>query len=391
MSVSRFKCPVCASSALRAFYTVRHVPVHCNLLWNDRTSARACPRGDIELAICENCGFITNVCFDEKLTRYSRQYDNSLFFSSIYREYAEQSAADLISRYNLCQKTIIDIGAGQGDFLLLLCRMGHNWGIGFDPAVDEARADEVKDHVLFVRDTYSERYSHYQADLFCCRHVLEHIQYPGQLLSTIQHATAGNSAAAVYFQVPNSDYTLSEHAIWDIIYEHCSYFTPFSLSYTFANNGFIVQETVVEFGEQYLSLYALTSGNREMARLPDVKSRCDDAIGELQMNADKLIKEWNARLQRMKDKKSTVVMWGAGSKGVSFLNMVEMGEYISAIVDMNPAKQGRFVPGSGHLILSPTELVRIDPDRIIVANPLYVNEVRRSVRQLKLHAEVVPL
>lgn len=385
------RCPICSSSELHAFFKVRNVPVHCNSLWHDRTAAQACARGDIQLAICASCGFMTNVCFDEELTSYSQHYDNSLFFSSFYRDYAEQSAAELISRYGLYQKTIIDIGAGQGDFILLLCRTGQNWGIGFDPALDQVRlADGLNEHVLFIRDNYSERYSHCKADLFCCRHVLEHIQYPRQLLSAIRHSADGNEEAALFFQVPNSHYTLSRCAIWDIIYEHCSYYTPSSMFYTFTAGGFLVQEIVEEFGGQYLSLYGL-SADDPSTNEPSSSQAWPDLLSDFQNKADALIDQWNARLQEMKKESSTVVLWGAGSKGVSFLNMVEMANSISAIVDLNPRKQGHFIPGAGHAIISLNELARIDPDVVIVANPVYLNEVRQLLRQLHLDAEVMSL
>lgn len=383
-------CPVCSFSELRPFYQVRNVPVHCNLLWDDRAAAQACARGDIQLAICARCGFMTNVRFAEELTSYSQHYDNSLFFSPLYRQYAEQSAADLLRRYDLYQKTIIDIGAGQGDFIRMLCRMGQNCGVGFDPALDEARlAEGLKDHVLFIRDIYSARYSHYKADLFCCRHVLEHLPYPGQLLSAVRHAVDGDLAAALFFQVPNSHYALSKGAIWDIIYEHCSYYTVSSLQYTFSDNGFLVQEIVKEFGGQYLSLHALSAnGPAERPSRPQARP---DLIVDYQKKADELIEEWNARLHEMKNRSLSVVLWGAGSKGVSFLNMVEMADSISAIVDLNPRKQGHFSPGTGHAIISLDELARIDPKVVIVANPVYAKEVRHLLQQLSLRVEVISL
>ncbi|WP_254023246.1 hypothetical protein [Mesorhizobium ventifaucium] len=41
------------------------------------------------------------------------------------------------------------------------------------------------------------------------------------------------------------------------------------------------------------------------------------------------------------------VVWGAGSKGITFVNVVPEGARISALVDDNPHKQGRFAPGTG--------------------------------------------
>ena len=57
---------------------------------------------------------------------------------------------------------------------------------------------------------------------------------------------------------------------------------------------------------------------------------------------------WKRILSCLRDEGRKSVLWGAGSKGVSFVNMLDIGEEVGYLVDLNPYKDGRFVPGTGH-------------------------------------------
>src|SRR5690606_10613893 len=77
-----------------------------------------------------------------------------------------------------------------------------------------------------------------------------------------------------------------------------------------------------------------------------------------------------------------VVVWGAGSKGVSFLTMVEGTDRVRAAVDINPHKRGRHVPVSGHPVVAPADLVNDPPATVIVLNPNYVDEIHEQLAEL---------
>lgn len=84
------------------------------------------------------------------------------------------------------------------------------------------------------------------------------------------------------------------------------------------------------------------------------------------------------------------MLWGAGSKGVMFLNLA--GERTSTIVgavDLNPRKHGKFIAGTGTPIIPPAELVRLRPDTVLVMNPLYEHEIRAELARLGLTPDLV--
>ena len=178
-TLSNRNCPVCASADLEVFFEMLAVPVYCNLLWRSRQTAQNCSKGDIKLGFCPSCGFISNLAFDPTKLGYSQDYENSLHYSPRFQEYAQSVASGLVKRHNLYNKDIIEIGCGKGDFLISLCELGNNRGVGFDPSYfPRSEHQALQTQVKFVQDFYSQLYQEYQADLICCRHTLEHISNP---------------------------------------------------------------------------------------------------------------------------------------------------------------------------------------------------------------------
>ena len=98
--------------------------------------------------------------------------------------------------------------------------------------------------------------------------------------------------------------------------------------------------------------------------------------------------EWQQRLGELSAAGRRGVVWGAGSKGVTFLNALNAGEEIAAVVDINPRKRGRHVPVSGHPVVAPADLVADPPATAIVLNPVYVDEIGAQLAELGLSTQV---
>ena len=65
------------------------------------------------------------------------------------------------------------------------------------------------------------------------------------------------------------------------------------------------------------------------------------------------------------------------------------GKLIDYMVDINPAKQGKFAAGTGHEIVGPDHLRNEPPDVVLVMNPVYLDEISESVRQMGIDARVL--
>ena len=376
------RCTLCNSTDLDIFFKVDQVPVHSNVLCDTREDALAANRGDIHLAYCRNCGHIFNAVFDPKLMKYDQIYENSLHFSPRFQEYAEQLAGDLIDRYDLHHKDIIDVGCGRGDFLEVICMMGNNRGVGFDKSYLPKETHAILAQLRFVLDFYTEEYADTPADCLLCRHVLEHIQKPVDFMQGIRCSLGERVDTLVFFEVPNALYTLRDMGIWDIIYEHCSYFTAQSLTNLFMRCGFTVHDVAEVYSDQFLTIEATLDGGRftlpPMVDIPALVQAFAKSYAEK-------IARWQCELAQMQADKARVVIWGSGSKGVTFLNALQTEESVAYAVDINPRKQGKFVAGTGQQIMSPDFLTEYQPDTVLIMNPVYQNEIQRTAWALGIH------
>lgn len=376
-------CPLCQAPLPAPFLQLGQQPAHCNLLWEKRPQALAAPTGDIHLSFCSQCGAIVNTAFDPALMHYTQAYENSLHFSPHFQAYATELAQDLVARHALQGKDIVEIGSGKGDFLRLLCALGHNRGTGFDPSY--VPTGDEPPNIRFVPAFYSPAHTNIPADFLLSRHVLEHIATPLAFMQMVRQAI-GDRATAVFFEVPNALYTLTAGGIWDIIYEHVLYYTPTSLQGLFQRAGFAGLETAVLFGGQFLTIEA-TPSPPQPTSTPDGLTELASAVQAFAQSYQAKRSAWQAQLNALAGQK--VVIWGTGSKGVTFLNALQTQEQIHFAVDINPRKQGKFVAGSGQEIVPPAFLKSYQPQAVILLNANYQTEIRAQLQDLGVTAVVL--
>lgn len=379
-------CPVCGSCTVEAILTLRNVPIHCNVLCSSREEALDTPKADIDLVYCARCSHAFNRAFDPERLVYSGHYENSLFFSPTFQAYAQTSARRLMERYDLRNKTIVEIGSGDGQFLKLLCELGENRGVAFDPSAASVNG-AADPRITVIRDYYSEKYSNvtYRGDLICCRQVLEHLWKPGHFLQSLRRTLQDDSPIPVFFEVPNATNMFEEGRVWDVIYEHYSYFNARSLSWAFVTSGFRVTHVEETFGGQYLCLEALPAQSGDCA--VEDSNPTPPSFGRA---IQEMVRRWRERLQEWKASGKRIALWGAGSKGVTFLNMLDSAG-VECVVDVNPRKHGKFVAGAGHEIKSPQVLGGQPCDVVLIANELYRSEIVKTLHELKAPAEVLCL
>ena len=384
-------CPICLKTNTNPFFEMSQVPVHCNLLWATRVTALSAPRGDIELGFCPDCGHVFNLTYDPSLMEYTQDYENSLHFSPRFQRYADSLARRLVDRYDIRNKDIIELGAGKGDFLTMLSELGGNRGVGFDPSYVPGPEETVNKQLTFIQDFYSDKYSNYEADLICCRHVLEHVENPNGLVATVRLAAGHRLETVVFFEVPNVLFTLNALGVWDIIYEHCSYFSPYSLARLFWKNDFKVLDISTTFEDQFLTIEA--SPNDEPVQvIPDETSGLEEMkenIREFAREYQQIVNVWQQRLQQIIDMGQRAVVWGAGSKGVTFLNTFKAQNSIEFVVDINPRKWGMHVAGTGQEIVNPDFLRTYHPEVVIIMNTNYKDEIRQQLYDLGITARVM--
>lgn len=380
-------CPVCGTPPAPAFLRIPEAPVFCNVLWETAEEARVAPVGEIALHACPLCGMIWNSAFDPARVEYAPGYENSLHFSGVFQAYADKLAERLVTRNRLHGRRIVEIGSGTGEFLALLCAGGRNEGVGYDPSYGGDAADGVR----LVADRYTAKHaSAAPPDFVVFRHVLEHVPDPLAFLRELRAALHVAPQAVLYVEVPAGDSMLRDRNVWDVIYEHPSHFTAPSLRKLFARAGFRVAAEGTAFGDQYRWIEATLDATTRAA--PDDDG---DEVARVVSDAAAFGDEFGARVRKWEERlpahvgNGSIAVWGAGSKGVTFLTSVPAAARIRSVVDLNPRKHGRHVPRTGHVVVGPDSLVEAPVDAVVAMNPLYESEIGESLTRLGVDARVV--
>lgn len=380
------RCPVCVClTPITTIANIPAIPVNSLLLYSSKAQALSAQRQPMHLGFCENCGHAFNLEFDPDLMEYSQNYDNSLHFSPRFQQYAEALSQRLIDRHQLHHKTVVEIGCGKGDFIKLFCQLGNNSGIGFDPSYVPS-PDQSEHPVRFVQDFYSERYASYDADLIVCRQVLEHIPDLTNFLQGLRRTIKQRSNTVLFFEVPNMSFMMQELDIWNIFYEHYSYFTYSSLTRLFTNCGFKVTEIGESFGRQFLYIEAKPAEEPEpLSSVPWIDlGQTKKNVAEFAGRYRDRIEVWQHEFEQIKKSGKKAVVWGAGARGVTFLNTLGDQTAVEYVVDINPRKQGKYVAGTGQKIVPPEFLKDYQPDVVILMNPNYASEIEAQIADLGL-------
>lgn len=387
-------CPNCRGEGLRAFYSVNRIPVHSVLLMESYEQAVSYPRADLKLSLCESCGFITNTVFDVRHNDYSQEYEETQHFSSRFNSFARRLVTRLIDQFDIRGKRVLEIGCGKGEFLGLLCELGDNTGIGIDPGCRPERFPPAwARRIEVIQELYSDAWTHLTADVICCRHTLEHIGPTFEFLQTVRKSIGERSDTLVFFEVPDIRIVLEENRFWDLYYEHCSYFGLGSLSRLFRSCGFDIVNLERDFDDQYALLMARPSvaGGSPMLPEEDDLEELTAQVERFAGESQKAIAGWRDTLRQLSSSGRTIGIWGAGSKCVSFLTTTGLDEEIHAVTDINPHKQGRFLPGTGHVVSAPEDLIEQRPDVVVIMNPIYREEIRTQLEAMGLRPELLTL
>jgi SAM-dependent methyltransferase len=389
-----YVCPNCGIGKMTKFYEVKDVPVNSCIMMSTQHEAVNFPRGEIALGFCEECGFISNVAFDSSKVDYSSTYEDQQCYSSTFNAFAQGLAKRLVEKYDLRNKRILEIGCGKGDFLALLCELGQNYGVGIDPAFIKGRVkSSASDRLTFIQDYYSERYVNYKGDFVCCRHTLEHIQDTAGFVNTVRRAIGDRLETNVFFEIPDVTRVLRELAFWDIYYEHCSYFSLGSLARLFRSCKFEVIDLSIDFDGQYLLIEAKPTKQKsnKMHELEESVKETANHVKYFSTQCSDKLQQWKNGLQEIHAEKKRAVVWGSGSKCVSFLTTLKIQDEIEYVIDINPHRHGKFIPGAGKRIMPPEFLKKYKPDVTIVMNSAYRDEIQQMLDDMKVKTEVTSL
>jgi len=332
----------------RVLYEVGQLPIFQNRMYDSEAEAKACPRGDVCLVEDLDSGLVYNAAFHPELMVYDANYQNEQAFSPLFQQHLE-SATQIVGR-SLGRDGLVEVGCGKGYFLEMLQGMGFDVA-GFDPTYEGTNPR--------IERRYFEPGVGITASGLILRHVLEHIPDPVSFLRRLRDANGGSGL--IYIEVPCFEWICSHRAWFDIFYEHVNYFRLTDFYRMFDN----VVESGRFFGGQYLYVVA------DLASLTTPKYDSRDRIAFPQ--------DFLCRLEgRSIAGDGKTAIWGGASKGVIFaLLSSRIRSNVDIVIDINPAKQGKYLPGSGLLVDSPEDGLSKLPNgsTIFVMNSNYLDEI----------------
>jgi len=337
-------------------YRAERFPVLQNRMFFTREEAKACTLGDIILVQNTATGLIFNQAYNPDLILYDAEYQNEQALSPCFM--AHLGVVTEIIQRHCNQYSLIEVGCGKGFFLQHLQAVGFEI-IGLDPAYEGTNPNIVRN--FFTPETGLA------ADGIILRHVLEHVQDPIGFLHNL--LVANNGKGKIYIEVPCFDWICRHCAWFDIFYEHVNYFRRSDFTRMFGR----IYESGYLFAGQYIYVVAdlatLQQPNGTLADTVTLPSQFDASIACF---ADKLINQQKNR--------GACVIWGGASKGAIFsLLMSRAGALIDFVIDINPAKHGKYLPVTGLRVDAPETLLQnVQPgSEIYLMNANYLQEVRQ--------------
>lgn len=331
----------------KLLYAVDEVPIFQNVTYASELDAINCPTGAVELVQNKQTGLIHNCAFDETLVEYDQNYHNEQVYSQRFQDHMH-GVAKVIKAYS-DEWGLIEVGCGKGHFLELMQSLGAEI-TGFDPSYEGGNPN--------IRREYFNGSLLPSQSFLILRHVLEHVNDPFNFLQTLRRAN--RNGGLIYIEVPCFDWILENNAYYDVFYEHVNYFRRSDFLQMFGKIWYCENT----FNGQYLSIIADLSTLRQPS-----------------FNGEGLVVDLRVE-QKNSNTKHGLVVWGAASKGTIYsLFSNRAGYQVKYAIDINPAKQGRYLPLSGVPILSPSEgISRLSKkDKVLVMNPNYLREVHSLV------------
>jgi SAM-dependent methyltransferase len=332
-------------------YDLDGVPTLQNRVFDSIEAAKQSPTGNLRIVQNQLTGLIYNKAFDPELLTYDSNYNNEQSLSPAFQAHLS-NVKSVIARW-LGKEGLLEVGCGKGYFLRLL-REDDFDVLGCDPTYEGTEPGIIKDF-------YHSGLGITQKNIVL-RHVLEHIPDPVGFLQVLNDVNGGGK---IYVEVPCMDWIVKHRAWFDLFYEHVNYFRLNDLRAIFGN----VSDCGHIFGGQYLYIVADLSSVRVPQKNPG---------DQFNLPAD-----FRADFASIRAGVENVV-WGAASKGVIYsLQARQAGYSLRFAVDVNPAKQGKYLPVTGIEVISPERALRELPQNthVLIMNSNYRDEIIEMSQQ----------
>ena len=361
-------CPVCQNNNYDDLIKLEKYPVSNVGLAVSKEEALQADVFDMNICICRDCSHIYN---RTPVKINYKQHNTTFFTNDIQKKYIQKSAKNLVEKYNLKNKNILEIGSGDGYLLKCLVK-NNNSCIGYEPSLQDIIREGG---VVFINDYFNPSiHLNKKFDFIILRHILEHFDNPYKFLREIIYKLVYLDYNVKFFiEVPNIEPTLKNLRINDFIHEHISHFSKYSLKYLLQRLNLDILEIYTTQNNE--NIVTISQINKDfitkMNNIVIIKNEFNIIIDKLR-NDFKLIREKNL----------TIAIWGAEGRGASFIkNIKDLLRGDEFIIDSDEKKFGKYIPSIGLKISSYEELIDRKIDAIIITTAVGKDNILQEIKE----------
>lgn len=335
----------------------------------------------LRLMVCEHCYLVQTEDYAGRETLFSKDYAYFSSFSSSWLIHAKHYVTQMIERFGFTdQSRIVEVASNDGYLLQYVKAVGIPC-YGIEPTKSTAEAAREKG-IEIIEKFFGEALANelveqnLQADLIAANNVLAHVPDINDFVSGFSRLLKPTGIAT--FEFPHLLKMVQENEFDTVYHEHYSYLSLTVVKEIFTANGlaiFDVEELPTHGGSLRLFAQRLDTGAfsiesrvSELLRLEEKAGiTTTDFYSHFQQQAETVKNDLMTFLINAKRKGKTVVAYGAAAKGNTLLNFAGVRfDLISYIVDKNPAKQHKFMPGSRIPIVDESHLINHKPDYVLI-------------------------
>ena len=335
----------------------------------------------LRVLVCEACWLVQTEDFAQAEQLFAVDYAYFSSFSTTWLQHTQAFVAAMIEQFDLnISSYIIEIACNDGYLLQYIKAFGIPC-LGIEPTASTAAAARNKG-LNILTAFFGAGLAHQlaaqgrQADLLVANNVLAHVPDINDFVAGF--ALLLKPAGVATFEFPHLLRLVAENQFDTIYHEHFSYLSLTSVAGIFQRNGlavFDVQELPTHGGSLRVFAQRADTGSRplhgDVARLLAAEAAIGvpttDYYAGFQSRADRVKDDLLAFLIEAKRAGRKVVAYGAAAKGNTLLNYAGVRpDLLPWVVDRNPAKQGKFLPGSRIPIVTETRLKEEQPDRVLI-------------------------
>ena len=335
----------------------------------------------LRVLVCEQCWLVQTEDFAQADELFDADYAYFSAFSSSWLTHSERYVSDMAQRFSLNEQShVVEIAANDGYLLQYVKALGIPC-TGIEPTASTASAARAKG-IDIVEEFFGVNLAKQlvadgkQADLTAANNVLAHVPEINDFVAGFTALLKPNGVAT--FEFPHLLNLIELNQFDTIYHEHFSYLSLTAVQHIFAANGlsvFDVQELPTHGGSLRVFAQRTDTGlqviNDQVRLLLQKEESAGMRTAEyytgFQGKSEKVKDDFVAFLIEAKRKGKSVAAYGAAAKGNTLMNFAGIrSDLIQFAVDKNPAKQGKYMPGSRIPIVSEDRLIEERPDYVVI-------------------------